>query len=112
MMGFLMKCVLLFAVLMTGIVIGLQQAHKGIERLHVADKNHNINLINNDLGNEEMTFLGEKLSSSDLLKKHKQLEDVKAFNFFSSLGSFLSNSLSKIIDFIISLIFKVIEIIV
>ncbi|OZM57759.1 hypothetical protein CIB95_05180 [Lottiidibacillus patelloidae] len=109
---FLMKCTLLFAVLVTGVVIGLQHAQSGIERLHDTDRNYKIKLINNDLSNEEMSFLTEKLSSSDLEKKHKQLEDVKAFNFFSTLGTFLSTTLTKILDYIVSAIFKVVESIV
>ena len=56
----------------------------------------------------QASILGNEVSSHDIKKKKEQLEEMKAYNFFSSLGKkiaeIVSDTTEKIIEFIVSLI--------
>ena len=43
-------------------------------------------------GELEAAILGEKVTSHDIEKKKEKLEEMKAFNFFSSIGKQLGDA--------------------
>jgi hypothetical protein len=105
---FFLKCLFLAAILLVGVFIGVQQASKGLETLQNDEPIDTFSI--EDFSTEtEGQVVGEKLTANDILKKHQQLEDVKSFNFFSFIGSFLSNVFDFVLDGFISLISKIIE---
>lgn len=100
MVKFIMKCFLIVTVLLLGVLIGMQQANEGMKNMrgyndpslqgafHISDDN----------GEVEASVLGRKVTSHDLEQKQKQLEDVEAFNLFSSMGEKLGNGISALFE--------------
>jgi hypothetical protein len=50
------------------------------------------------------TFLGNEISSHDIDEKKKKLEEISAFNLFSSMGKKISQGVSTASEKLISLI--------
>ncbi|RFB17576.1 DUF3679 domain-containing protein [Bacillus sp. HNG] len=100
MVKFMMKCFLIVTVLLLGVLIGMQQANEGMKKMrgyndpslqgafHITDDN----------GEVEASVLGRKVTSHDFEQKQKQLEDVEAFNLFSSIGEKLGNGISALFE--------------
>ncbi|MEH7236085.1 YqxA family protein [Bacillus sp. JJ1562] len=100
MVKFIMKCFLIVTVLLLGVLIGMQQANEGMKNMrgyndpslqgafHISDDN----------GEVEASVLGRRVTSHDLEQKQKQLEDVEAFNLFSSIGEKLGNGISTLFE--------------
>ncbi|GLB58267.1 hypothetical protein NCCP133_04000 [Cytobacillus sp. NCCP-133] len=49
-------------------------------------------------GELQASVLGNDVSSHDLQQKKEKLEEMKAFNFFSSLGKSISEGLSELTE--------------
>jgi fumarylacetoacetate (FAA) hydrolase family protein len=55
-------------------------------------------------GQMEASILGNDVSSHDIEKKKAELEEMKAYNFFSSIGKALAQLLTNITETIIQFI--------
>ncbi|WP_110926925.1 YqxA family protein [Bacillus massiliglaciei] len=102
---FTLKCTCLILVLFLGIIIGMQQANQGMKKMKGYDDpslNSAFTVSETDDGEMEAAILGERVTSHDLEKKKEKLEEMKAFNLFSSLGRQLGDAISgafqKLID--------------
>jgi hypothetical protein len=87
---------------MVGVLIGMQQANNGLNNLKGMENASNAS-------ETKMEYTSEKLTSKDLEEKQKQLEQIKGFNLFSSLGTALSQLLQAVMDSIFSMTTKLIE---
>ncbi len=100
MVKFMMKCFLIVTVLLLGVLIGMQQANEGMKKMRgyndpsLQSAFH----ISDDNGDVEASVLGRKVTSHDLEQKQKQLEEVEAFNLFSSIGEKLGDGISALFE--------------
>ncbi|MFI8575221.1 DUF3679 domain-containing protein [Rossellomorea aquimaris] len=108
---FFFKCALLISALFIGVLIGMQYANQGIVEMkgHEQQKfTSPVGVSQDGEGNVEASFLGNEVESKTLSEKKEKLEDMKAFNAFSSIGKALANTIesitNEIVNFIASLI--------
>ena len=107
MVRFALKCTFILLVLFLGVLIGMQTANDGIKKMKGYDdptlsSAFEVNQSNH--GEMEAAILGEKVTSHDIEKKKEKLEEIKAFNFFSSVGKQLGEAISKLFNRLINLL--------
>lgn len=112
MVKFFMKCFLLTTVLLFGILLGMQQANKGMKEM----QGYNdpsieavIQVKEKENGENETAVLGETVMNQSLEEKMKDLEKIESFNLFSTAGKKLSEGVSFIFENIIQLFSKGID---
>ena len=106
---FMLKSLFLACIMFVSVLFGMQQANEGIVKMKGYGHEQfqgalSINETNE--GEIEASILGTDVSSHDLEKKKAELEEMKAYNFFSSIGKvlagFITNLTETIIQFIAS----------
>ena len=107
---FMLKATMIAAVMFISVLFGMQQASNGINEMkgyEDAQFEGAFSFQDNEEGELEVSILGNDVSSHDLEKKKEKIEELKTFNFFSSLGKKLAEMVSftteKIIDLITGL---------
>jgi hypothetical protein len=115
MFKFTFHFVLLVIVLLFGVLLGMQQANDGLLKMKgYADPSlqgaFSINQAQN--GDVEAAFLGRKVTSHDLKEKQEKLEEIKAFNFFSTIGEKLAYAIKLCFQFLLKAILFTFDIIV
>ena len=104
---FMLKSVFLACLMFISVLFGMQQANEGIVRMkgygHEQFQSP-ITINEKEEGELEASILGNPISSHDIEKKKEKLEEMKAFNFFSSIGKILAAFISNITDMIIKFI--------
>lgn len=85
---FMLKCFMLAILVFFGVLLGMQQANEGLKHMKGYDDPAFEGAFEIESTQEEVeaSLLGQKVTSHDLAEKQKQLEEMEAFNFFSSLG--------------------------
>lgn len=104
MFRFSLKCLGIMLVLFFGILLGMQYANQGMKKMKGYDDpalNSAFTVKESNQGEMEAAFLGQRVTSHDLEKKKQKLEEMKAFNFFSSIGKKLSETVSAIFNALI-----------
>ncbi|MBT2656731.1 DUF3679 domain-containing protein [Bacillus sp. ISL-18] len=103
---FMVKSFCLAALLFIAVLTGMQLANNGIQKMKgygdpnletavsIHEKDHNV----------RASFLGKDISSHDIAAKKKKLEEISAFNLFSSMGRKMSDGITgaseKLVHFI------------
>ncbi|MBM7584742.1 hypothetical protein JOC86_001279 [Bacillus pakistanensis] len=104
---FMIKSILLISFLFIGVLIGMQKANDGILEMK-GQNGHSLHqplsVEQNEQGNMEASLLGNEVSSETLSEKKEKLEEMKAFNFFSSIGKAISDFVTSITEKIIQII--------
>ncbi|WML40618.1 DUF3679 domain-containing protein [Neobacillus sp. OS1-2] len=103
---FMVKSVFVAALMLISVLTGMQLAGNGIHKLKgYEDPNfqHAVS-IHETNNNISASILGNDVSSHDLEAKKKKLEEISAFNFFSSMGKKMSDGISGASEKIIHLI--------
>jgi Protein of unknown function (DUF3679) len=102
----MMKSMLVVLILFFGVLFGMQKANEGMKNMKGYDDPSLYSAFTVDEGEKgvEASVLGQKVTSHDLEEKKKQLEDIEAFNLFSSIGKKLSDGISEIFQSIVSLL--------
>src|SRR3954462_15317408 len=98
MVKYMFKCLILIVVLFFGVLIGMQHAGQAMKKMKGFDDPalySAFSVKNIDKGNKEASILGEKVTSHDLKVKKQELEEMKAYNFFSQTGKKLSKGVSN-----------------
>lgn len=98
---FFLKFILLVALMFVAVLFGMQQAHGGIERLKGYDDvkfEEAVTIQESETGDLAVSLLGNEIRSHDLLKKKEELERMKAYNFFSSIGKSLAEAVSTMTE--------------
>ena len=98
---FMLKSFFLAALMFVSVLFGMQFANDGIHRMKGYDDpdiGTAFTLNENEGGKLQGTFLGQDVSSHDLEKKKEQLEKMKAYNLFSSVGKKLADGISTATD--------------
>ncbi|MEH7109571.1 MULTISPECIES: DUF3679 domain-containing protein [Bacillaceae] len=94
---FMVKSILVVALMFISVLTGMELANNGIHKM----KGYNDPNLGNAVSINEKdkdfsaTFLGNNISSHDLSAKKKRLEELNAFNFFSSMGKKMSEGLTN-----------------
>lgn len=93
------KSFLLASLLFIGVLIGMQKANEGITKMKgFEDQSFQAPIsFQKDSNYMETSLLGKEVSSHDLEKKKEKLEEMKAFNFFSTIGKYLAATISSIV---------------
>nr|MDH3153807.1 YqxA family protein [Bacillus licheniformis] len=93
MASFMGKCILACAVMFFGVLLGMQQANNGmIEMKGYEDPDLKATLSISEGDAKEASVLGHQI---DLEEKQKELEQLEAFNLFSSAGRALADSVTN-----------------
>ncbi|MGG3469362.1 DUF3679 domain-containing protein [Neobacillus pocheonensis] len=90
---FMVKSFAIAALMFISVLAGMQLANDGIHKMKGYDDPSFQNAISID-ETDHATFLGNDISSHDIEAKKKKLEEISAFNFFSSMGKKLSDGLA------------------
>ncbi|CAH2715459.1 hypothetical protein BACCIP111895_02643 [Neobacillus rhizosphaerae] len=103
---FILKSFGIAALMFISVLTGMQIANGGIHKMKGYDDPNFQNAVSiNETNNQFMaSFLGNDISSHDIEAKKKKLEEISAFNFFSSMGKKMSNGISSASEKLIQLI--------
>lgn len=104
---FMFKSILIAALMFVSVLFGMQQANEGIHRMKgFEDTSFDgaLTLSENQNGDLEVSVLGNDISSHDLQKKKEKLEEMKAYNFFSSLGKKLAKGISSLSEKVVQML--------
>jgi len=107
MIKFFIKCFLLVTILFFGVLLGMQEANRGLLQMKGFDDNtygEAFQIKKNDSGEVEAAVLGEELTVHDIEEKQKKLEKMKAFHFFSGLGDKLADLLAAMFQNLVSFV--------
>ncbi|MBM7716324.1 YqxA family protein [Siminovitchia sp. FSL H7-0308] len=107
---FFLKCVISVFLLFIGVLIGMEKANEGMRSMKGYEDTSlpsPVHLKKGDDGNMEAALLGNEVHSMETLEdKKKKLEEMESFNFFSSLGRALGNTVTnvtqKLVDLFVS----------
>ncbi|MFE8696749.1 YqxA family protein [Cytobacillus sp. FJAT-53684] len=94
---FMVKAFFLLSFMFIAVLFGMQLANEGINNMKGYDDANfkDAFTVNENEGGElQASILGNNISSHDLQQKKEKLEEMKAYNFFSSLGKSLSEGIS------------------
>ncbi|PLT30948.1 YqxA family protein [Peribacillus deserti] len=98
MVRFTFKFLLLVMVLFFGVLLGMQHANQSMKKMKGFDDPalYSAFSVNETAqGQKEASILGGKVTSHDLQEKKQQLEDMKAYNFFSQTGKKVSQGIAS-----------------
>lgn len=104
---FMLKVMFLAAIMFASVLFGMQQANEGIQNMRGFDDPNfkgAMTIKETEGGELQASILGSDVSSHDLEQKKQKLEEMKAYNFFSSLGKQFAegvqNATEKALQFI------------
>ncbi|TLS39345.1 DUF3679 domain-containing protein [Pseudalkalibacillus caeni] len=107
MASFFIKCTLLTGLLFFGVLLGMQQANKGMIEMQGNNEASGAFYIGaSQDGKLEAEVMGSKVTSHDLAEKQKKMEDTRAFNVLSSLGKTISAMIVAIVQNAASLLIE------
>lgn len=98
---FMLKSFMLASLMFLSVLFGMQQANEGIHKMKGYDDpqfKSAFQIKEEKDGTYQSAILGNDVSSHDLEQKRKKLEEMKAYNFFSSLGKNLADGISLVIE--------------
>ncbi|MBS8264970.1 DUF3679 domain-containing protein [Mesobacillus boroniphilus] len=104
---FMLKSFMLASLMFISVLFGMQQANEGIHKMKGYEDpefKSAFSIEEKENGTFETAILGNDVSSHDLEQKRKKLEEMKAFNLFSSIGKQLAGGVSSVIEKTIKLI--------
>ncbi len=107
----MLKSLTLVSILFIGVLLGMQYASNGIlemKGLKESSFQTPVQIQQNESGNIEASILGNEIKKETIAEKKEKLEEMKAFNFFSSIGknlaNFVSTSTKSLVEWISTLI--------
>jgi hypothetical protein len=108
MVKFFLKTLFLICVLLVGILFGMQKASNEMKQMSASEELGAFTVQNED-GKIEAEVLGEVVTGHDLKEKQEQLQEIKAFNFFSEIGEKLSSLITKVFQVFVAILFSLFE---
>ncbi len=94
---FMVKTFLIASLMFMCVLFGMQQASEGIQKMKgYKDDGFKSAFVIDQTGQGGVNaqVLGNDISSHDLEKKREKLEEMKAFNMFSSMGKGIAQGVS------------------
>lgn len=86
---------LMLLLLFFGVLYGIQLSNEGIRDVKGSDQSFNVPFSISD-DHTEADVLGETVTTHTLEKKQQALQEIGAFNVFSSIGEQLSNMVTRL----------------
>ncbi|WP_147532417.1 YqxA family protein [Bacillus marasmi] len=96
---FMLKSFILASIMFVCVLFGMQQANDGIHRMKGYDDSdfgRAISFSENEKGNIEASFLGQDVDSHDFTKKKEEIEEMNAYNIFSSAGKNITKGIEEL----------------
>jgi len=95
---FMLKGFMLMSLMFLSVLIGMQIANNGIKDMRGFDDPDfkGAFTIKEQEENVQVSVLGNHVDSHNLDKKREQLEELKAYNFFSDLGKTFADTVTVI----------------
>ncbi|MEH7437487.1 YqxA family protein [Neobacillus drentensis] len=105
---FMLKSVGIAALMLISVLTGMQLANNGIHKMKGYDDPnfHQAVSLNETDNHISASILGNDISSHDIESKKKKLEEISAYNFFSSMGKKMSDGISNASENLIQKITK------
>jgi len=105
---FMLKSFCLAVLLLISVLTGMQMASNGIQKMKgYDDPNLETAVKFHENGDHiSASLLGNEISSHDIAAKKKKLEEISAFNLFSSMGRKMSDGITGASEKLIDLIVK------
>jgi hypothetical protein len=97
----MLKSVLLAAFMFLAVLFGMQLASEGVGKMKGYDDANFKGAFSFEEGEEgelQASLLGNEVTSHDLEQKKAELEGMKTYNFFSSVGKKLADTVTAITD--------------
>ena len=97
---FFLKCFLVIVIFFVGVMLGMQKANTGLVNMRGYDDpqlNSAIS-ITDENGELSASIMGQQVDSHDLEEKKKRIQELKAFNFFSTMGKKVSDGTKDLFD--------------
>ncbi|MBS4191360.1 YqxA family protein [Bacillus sp. FJAT-49705] len=104
---FMLKSFILVSLMFMAVLFGMQQANEGIQNMkgyHDSNLKGAFTFQEGKDGQVQASILGKDVSSHDLQQKKEKLEEMKSFNFFSTVGKKLSEGISNLSESTITFI--------
>ncbi|MFC3882984.1 YqxA family protein [Bacillus songklensis] len=101
MIKFMMKSFMLTTILLFGVLLGMQLANNGMIKMKGYEDPEFLSAFTvsqTKEGEIKASVLGSKVRTLDLQQKQEQLEERKAFNFFSSFGKKFADAVHSAIN--------------
>ncbi|WNS74358.1 DUF3679 domain-containing protein [Bacillus sp. DTU_2020_1000418_1_SI_GHA_SEK_038] len=98
---FMLKTLFLTTLMFLVVLFGMQEASEGIMKMkgyNDANFKGAFTFHDNEEGGLQASILGNDVSSHDLEQKKAKLEEMKAYNFFSTMGKKLSEGISTMTE--------------
>lgn len=95
---FMLKSIILASLMFISALAGMQQANDGIQSMkgyEDPDFKNAVALKGKGDGEIHAHILGRDVTSHDIEAKKQQLEEIKAYNMFSSMGKKISEGISQ-----------------
>lgn len=95
----MLKSFLLASIMFVCVLFGMQQANDGIHRMKGYDDTDfgsAISLRESEKGKIEASFLGQDVDSHDFSKKKEEIEEMNAYNIFSSAGKNITSTIADV----------------
>ncbi|KAF0994445.1 YqxA family protein [Geobacillus sp. TFV-3] len=106
----LIRFALAIFLLFFGVLFGMQEAHRGIERMRgYADPSFPsvIDMKKRENGEVEAAVFGRPIVAEDLGEKQETIRELKTFNLFSRLGQLFADGVTALMEMLFSLIGRV-----
>ncbi|MEO2074519.1 MAG: YqxA family protein [Bacillus sp. (in: firmicutes)] len=105
---FMLKSFGIAALMLISVLTGMQLANNGIQKMKgYEDPNFHQAVSLKETDNHiNASILGNNISSHDIEAKKKKLEEISAYNFFSSMGKKMSEGISNASENLIQKIMK------
>lgn len=103
----MLKSFMLASLMFISVLFGMQQANEGIHKMKGYEDpefKSAFSIEEKENGTFETAILGNDISSHDLKQKREKLEEMKAYNLFSSIGKNLADGVSNVVEKTVELI--------
>ncbi|WP_246145494.1 DUF3679 domain-containing protein [Bacillus rubiinfantis] len=93
----MVKSLLIVSLMFISVLTGMELANNGIHKMKGYDDPNFQNAVSIADSEKDFnaTFLGNDISSHDIEAKKRKLEEMSAYNFFSSMGKKMSEGLTN-----------------
>jgi hypothetical protein len=101
MVKFMIQFFLAVTILFVGVLLGMQQANKGLTKMKGYDDpafQEVFHFSEDETGEIEASIMGNTVTSEDLEDKKRKLEEMKTFNIFSEMGKKLAHGVRYAVE--------------
>jgi Protein of unknown function (DUF3679) len=105
MVKFTVKFFLAVMILFFGVLLGMEQANEGLQKMRGYDDSSLPSVFHISKGKNgevEASVLGNKVMAEDLQEKKEKIKNMKTFNLFSELGKQFAGAVRSLMEQVLS----------